>query len=261
MRLYERNKLQKRLLTEFLVFLLASCWLSFADSDQAYEEADINFMVYMLGSDIEEQSGAASNDILEMLRVSQSQSTHIYVMAGGSVRWAITEAQDGGTTIMELKDGMIEVMLSEKDGIAATSETLVRFLQACYAATPSGTNYLVLWGHGCEGMHGVGYDAPHDDDTLTLTEICEAIEKSKVPIDILGFDACGMATETVVGKLSGKCKHILASEQTIDLNGWPYRQIIEELTGDPDLDGRSICESVAQNTERSGKGFILKQLF
>ena len=218
-------------------------------------------MVYMLGSDMEEQSEAASNDILEMLRSKSDQSAHVYIMTGGSHNWALREALDNGTTAMTVNDGAIEVIHSEVGGTVATTDALEGFIRLCDTHTPSDVNYLILWGHGCEGTLGVGYDSLREDDTLTLSEICQAIENSAVSIDILGFDACGMATEPVVRVLSGCCKHLLASEQTIDLNGWPYRQIIDELTGDPDTDSRCICDRVAQNTTRTGEGFLLQQLF
>lgn len=223
--------------------------------------ADINFMVYMMGSDLEADSGAATSDVYEMLRSETAETTHVYVMTGGSQTWALAEAIDAGTTILEITDGQLRVIQSEVGGACGISKALEQFIRVCSAETPSDERILVLWGHGCEGDLGIGYDAIHDDDMLTLTEIRQGVLDSCIHIDILGFDACDMATEAVSMALGGCCDRLLASSRTMPLAGWPYRQILNNLTGEADNDCTLILNTVNIDAARHGEDSILERLF
>jgi len=70
----------------------------YAEAAEAAEAADSTIMVYMNGSDLEGDYGAATADLWEMMdalkemgQEGKSPSLHVVVEAGGSTRWELDE--------------------------------------------------------------------------------------------------------------------------------------------------------------------------
>lgn len=81
--------------------------------------------------------------------------------------------------------------------------------------------------------HGGGWEGAVEDDSynnwMTMEKLkkCLEIAKSQTgnKIDVLGFDACLMANTEAVYQLKDQAKFIVASEQNIGADGWPYAKI------------------------------------
>ena len=225
--------------------------------------ADANFMMYMLGGDLEEDSEAATRDILELLRAEIPEDVHVYVLAGGAEKWSLSQAQDGGVTIFGIRDRTMQVISTKSTGSCATAESLSAFLGLCNEHTPAEENVLILWGHGMpeEKDPGIGYDTLFEEDVLTLEEICEGIKTGGVFIDVLGLDACSMASDDIADSLSDACGHLLAVSGEIPLQGWPYQQLPSLLTGDAQTDCDAVLDVVNRQITRAGNGIRLEKLF
>ncbi len=89
------------------------------------------------------------------------------------------------------------------------------------------------WDHGYAWQHfSKDYTSK---DTILLPALRKAIVEAGVPIDILAFDSCNMADVDVAYQLAstGLVRDYVASEETIDENGYPYDNMFAPLAGDP----------------------------
>jgi hypothetical protein len=75
----------------------------------------------------------------------------------------------------------------------------------------------------------------HSHDTLELARVVDSIVKTVgQPIDLLGMDACLMATLEVGYQLRNSVCYIVASEELVPGHSWPYGNIFGKLRDRPD---------------------------
>lgn len=178
-------------------------------------------LVYMLACGLEADSGAATEDLMEIKRA--IPSIEVFVHLGGTDKLWYPGLEAGrrydlcysGTKEKILKDCGIESDAGEAD--------FLRFLKQ-YGRNGSD---LILWGHGCSGLEGIGYDGA---DTLTLPEIAGALEKSGIHFRLIGFDACNMSTLEAAWMLAPYCELFAASSEEEELSGWSYTNVLGILT-------------------------------
>jgi hypothetical protein len=109
------------------------------------------------------------------------------------------------------------------------SETLESFIAFSLAQFPSDNTALILWDHG-GGWKGMGPDESDGHDILTLPELRSAIsgglsEVGLNQFDLIGMDACLMATYEVAHAVDGLTRYLLASEELEPGHGWDYRAL------------------------------------
>jgi len=107
------------------------------------------------------------------------------------------------------------------------------FLEQIHARFPSDHLLVVGWDHGY-GWHYFSKDSTSRDRIL-LPELRKAIADAGVPIDILAFDACNMADAEVAYELAhtGLVDRLVASEDIVDVDGYPYDDMFAPLAYDP----------------------------
>ena len=93
---------------------------------------------------------------------------------------------------------------------------------------------MIFWNHGSGSVGGFGYDECYPDDrSLSLREICEGLESSRLPDNkkfaFIGFDACLMATLEIATSLSPYADYLIASQELEPGGGWDYRSVIPLL--------------------------------
>ncbi|MCD6488404.1 MAG: hypothetical protein J7K21_04185 [Desulfurococcales archaeon] len=92
-------------------------------------------------------------------------------------------------------------------------DTLKSFIEFVVGNYPAEHYMLIIWDHG-GGPGGAAWDYSSDDDYLTLKEIREAVEEAGVHLDIIGFDACLMATIDAAYEFRNVADYLVASEET-----------------------------------------------
>ena len=118
------------------------------------------------------------------------------------------------------------------------------FLKEVHQRFPSDHLIVIGWDHG----YGWRYFS-HDynaDDAITMPELRTALRGAGVPVDILAFDACNMGDAEVAWDVasvddpstpgSPLVDYLVASEETVDQDGYPYDTMFAPLAADP---GRS----------------------
>ena len=103
---------------------------------------------------------------------------------------------------------------------------LSKFISDNVAAYPADHYSLIISDHGAS-WPGVGGDLSSEQDSLSLAEIREGIASGLetaglYKLDLLGFDACLMATQEVASDLAPLADRMLASQELEPGHGWDY---------------------------------------
>lgn len=226
---------------------------------EAAEAADSTIMVYMNGSDLEGDYGAATADLWEMMdalkvmeQEGRSPSLHVVVEAGGSTRWELDEMDGVPYARFSLKGDGISSMESMEIRNMGDADTLTDFINYGVRSYPANHYGLILWNHGGGPVGGYGSDSHFDGDGLSLEEIREALGHSVMAdsaFDIVAFDACLMGSAETAGCLDGYADYVIASPELEPQHGYDYRWMT--ALGDslpPDMEwgeavGRSMVEA------------------
>ncbi len=184
-------------------------------------------MVYMIGSDLESKSGAASGDLTEIEESGVDLNrNNILVYTGGAKAWHNDVSDATENRILSLTtDGW-----KTEDHLEQTSmgeaETLANFLNYCVKNKPAEHYALILWNHGNGPLIGYGKDSLFNNDTLTLSEMKTALDASSFcnenKLAWVGFDACLMSGAEVAEILSDYADYMVASQEIEPVFGWQY---------------------------------------
>lgn len=226
---------------------------------EAAEAADSTIMVYMNGSDLEGDYGAATADLWEMMdalkvmeQEGKSPSLHVVVEAGGSTRWELDEMDGVPYARFPLTGDGISSMESMEIRNMGDADTLTDFINYGVRSYPANHYGLILWNHGGGPVGGYGSDSHFDGDGLSLEEIREALGHSVMAdsaFDFVAFDACLMGSVETAGCLDGYADYVIASPELEPQHGYDYRWMA--ALGDslpPDMEwgeavGRSMVEA------------------
>jgi len=220
----------------------------------------VTVMVYMCATDLESQHGMATADLNEMLHADSSDKVNVIIETGGASRWqnsviSSTSNQRYRATSSGLQ--LLERNLGKKSMV--NPATLTDFIRYCTAEYPADRYMLVLWDHGAGSLTGYGYDQHFPGDTMTITEIATALKSGGCTFDVIGFDACLMATLEAAIALEPYTDYMIASEEVEPGIGWYYTSWLTALsknTSIPTIDlGKVLIDdyvaSVKTNTPRS----------
>ena len=219
------------------LFFAAAAALLCLLAASALGEEKLTLMVYMSGSDLESQAGAASADLAEMTAaLARSEGIHVAVLTGGALRWqdeSIPAAENvlwqaTGQGLREIERGPGRNM-----GDAAVLEG---FLTESVRLFPAERYALILWDHGGGPLNGVCFDERAGQDSLTLDELADALAASPFAqrkLMFIGFDACLMASAEVAESVAPFAEYMIASQEPEPASGWSY-EFLSDLPGASD---------------------------
>ena len=226
---------------------------SLPEADSGGDLAEATVMVYLVGSDLETNNGAASADLLEMVNSGYDfEHKNLLVMTGGAKAWNKSTG---------ISSQQLEVYRLGRRGLSRVSsfpaasmgdgETLRAFLEYCCGSYPAESYGLILWDHGGGPMIGCSQDELFND-ALTLSELRQALSSSPFgpenKLSFVGFDACLMSTAEVAWFLSDYAEYMIASEEIIPGNGWDY-SFLSQL-GSGALDGWQVGNVIVDSYAR-----------
>jgi hypothetical protein len=87
----------------------------------------------------------------------------------------------------------------------------------------------------------------HSLDTLELERVvCKVHEMIGQPLDLLGMDACVMATLEVAYQVRQHVRYLVASEELVPGRSWPYDTILGKLHSAPAKDPHDLSALIVQ---------------
>lgn len=215
-------------------------------------------MVYMNGSDLEssydpylgELSGNATLDLDEMINGLNTENIHVVIETGGTLEWLMPEIDPSQNQRHKIEDG--QLVHIDDLGLKNMTDpnTLIDFVDWSMNTYPSEKYALLMWNHGGGSLYGFGVDEYFPDDSLTLDELSLALstisEKHSKQLEVIGFDACLMATLETAAVCAPYANFLIASEETEPSYGWDYDRIFKALGDGNAYDGNSFGELVVE---------------
>ena len=233
-----------------LIVLLLSLALALSALTGVSEQAaqDWVILVYLTGTDLESEGGAATSDLMEMIDGGAGENIRFVVQTGGTKEWAVPEViPNDRIARFDIYDGDMFALYEgplQNMGEAGTLRDFVTWGFENYRAQKYG---LILWDHGSGSINGVAFDELFDNDSLSLQEIGEALAGYDKAFEFIGFDACLMATLETAQTVMPFANYMVASEELEPGSGWDYTEIGKFLADNPQADGASLGRVIADS--------------
>lgn len=257
--------MKKRLITMAGIFALALllCTMPMAAGAVRADVKDWTVLVFLNGDNNLESY--AIDDLNEMERVGSDDNVNIVVQIDrtwgydssngdwtGTRRYYVT--QDFNT--FRINSDLIEDLGERNMG---TPSELVNFVNWGIDNYPADHYFVDCWDHGDGWYKDAGgpfkafsYDeSSYAEIGVANGELREAVSAIAShlgrKVDLWGFDACLMGMFEVGYELKDAVGGLVASEETISVNGWRYDLFLAELTANPMMSALDLGESVARN--------------
>lgn len=218
------------------------------------------FMVYLDGDNNLESAGIG--DFLEMSAVGSTSDVHIVVqMDRIHDDYEVSYGDWTSCKRFYVTSGMTPTAANAVADLGEVNmgdpNTLVSFVVWAIQHYQADHYILVLWDHGSgwkpstalsEPEKGVCLDYTSGGDALSTLELESALDtvaaSTGVRVDILGFDACLMSMVEVVCQINGCADIVVASEESIPNDGWPYDDILADLVFSPTMTPATLSSRI-----------------
>ena len=213
--------------------------------DKADAKSNVVF-VYMIGSNLESGFGSGSLNISQMMEATKGNPSLKFVLeAGGAKFWAYEPFMNGKVGRYEIADGKVKKVQNLGKKICMTdAKPLKEFLKWGAKNYKADRYMLVLWDHGGGAGAGFGHDdvneANEKHPSITQVDVAQAMDKSGLKYDLVGFDACLMQTMEWAYALEPYADYYLASEELEPGYGWYWTEGFKALGKEPGLDTREL---------------------
>ena len=232
-----------------LALMLLSSLIPWTGSDASAEAGEVTILVYVCGSDLESESGEASDDIREMASsgVGSSASVQVLLATGGTTRW--NGYNFSSRTVQYSRIDRNGPVLMKDAGRVSMGDpkTLSDFLQFGLSAAPAQRTILVLWDHGGGPVYGLCNDENYQDDGLSLDELKNALTDGLQgkQLDIIAFDCCLMNCVDLCYDLYGIADYSVVSQELVSGTGLNYDEWIKPIVQNPEISPEKIARLMA----------------
>lgn len=207
----------------------------------AYEIADTNLEPDMM-TDVGEMGSVGTQENLNIVALVDRAEGYTDEAVLGIDDWT-------GAKLLQIDDGSAEVLSDEGDINTGDPAVLSAFITQGITDYPADHYSLIISDHGAS-WPGVGGDESTDYDSLSLAEIHQGIADGLSgagldKLDLLGFDACLMATYEVASDLAPLANRMIASQELEPGHGWDYsalQYIVENGGATTDDLGKAIID-------------------
>ncbi len=204
-------------------------------------------LMYMCGTDLESDGGAATSNLSELENVNYSKNVNYIIQTGGTKTWQNDLVSPDYLQRFKADENGLTLLDQEKLASMGDPSTLSEFLTWGISNYPAEKYMVLFWNHGGGSVAGVEFDEVFDYDSLTLTELGEAFKDVGQQFEVIGFDTCLMSTLENANTLSPYGKYMVASEEYEPGGGWDYTNWTQYLMKNPNIDGeklgREICDT------------------
>ena len=183
-----------------------------------YEIADTNLEPFMM-EDVEEMGRVSSGAGFNLISLVDRAEGYTETSVLGIPDWV-------GAKVLEIERGGATVLQDLGDLNTGDPDVLAGFIKDGILNYPASNYALIISDHGAS-WPGVGGDESADHDSLTLAELDQAIGDGLAAagvdkLDLLGFDACLMATFEVASTMAPHADRLVASQELEPGHGWDY---------------------------------------
>ncbi len=211
---------------------------------------------YLCGTDLETNYGSATSDLEEMFKVTLPDNVKVIIETGGTYSWQNDFVPNDSLARYVYSGNELELIETAAMSSMGNKATFERFLKFCNTNYPADHVAVVMWDHGGGSMSGICFDEVYDYEGLSLLDLREAFDsvyslsEGNPPIEMIGFDACLMATIDTAYTFRDIAKYLVASEETEPGCGWEYSGWLDIFNKEKSLNGavigKAICDTYVQ---------------
>ena len=208
-----------------------------------YANADNDLEPFVL-QDLQEMAAQGSSpDVNVLVEVDRHPA---YTGAGVLNQPAFTQ-----TKRFKVESGALTQLADLGETDMGAQAPLASFVEWGIRYAPAQRIALIFWDHG-SGWKGFGLDATNGNSSLSLGEIRQGVTAGlaaagRAKLDIIGFDACLMATWEVAYELRNLAEVLVASEDVEPGNGWDYTPIVEAMRNIVSLTPATLGQTIADS--------------
>lgn len=268
MNFYRKTKhIPRLLLAAFIAVMLVTLFGCGDSTTSAASGFNTTVLVYMIGTDLESKEGQASSNIQEMMTIGSTPNMNVVIQTGGANKPATSTAAPGSVESINWTN--IQRYVVEQGSIAlvpggdlgpdnatnpsldmGNQQTLSDFVKWGVSNYPAQKYIVVLWDHGGGVNSGVGSDEI-TKHSITTPQISNALQQvvtsQKVQFEIVGFDACLMATAEVAASLINTAKYMVSSEDLEPGGGWDWNGFLNYVTNNSSATGLQIGTAIVDS--------------
>jgi alpha-beta hydrolase superfamily lysophospholipase len=122
---------------------------------------------------------------------------------------------------------------------------------------PADKYVLVFWDHGSGTLGGFGGNKPDPTNSsfaspMSIAQLKEGIDnavkgRSERRFELIGFDACLMATLEVADAFKDLARYLAASQEIEPGAGWNWTAVLNHIASNPGTNGASIGATIADS--------------
>ena len=221
-----------------------------ATFDDAYKSTDTWLVQwYVCGTDLESEAGAASADIQELLEVKLPENVKVLIQTGGANQWQNNVVSSNAVERFLYTSNGLERIATLNDADMGQVATLADFIRYGRENYHVDHRVFVFWDHGGGSAVGVCLDE-RTENFLSLNDLRNAFtavyepSADNPPFELIGFDACLMATYDTVNSLDGITRYVAASEEVEPGIGWNYTGWVGALAQNPAMGGGGLGQAI-----------------
>ena len=145
-----------------------------------------------------------------------------------------------GMDVVKISGATVTTVLTAPEMNMGDPATLTWCIDRAAALFPSTNLVLSMWDHGYAWNYVCADDT--SGDSLSMPELQIGIANAGEQIDILAFDCCNMGNIEVAYQVSltGLVSYMVASEETVPGNGFPYDLMLGKLVSNPAMSPRDF---------------------
>ncbi|MBO4852614.1 MAG: clostripain [Schwartzia sp.] len=227
-----------------------------ADFSSVYNASDTWVVYwYLCGTDLESENGAASIDLEELQKVKLPPNVKVVIQTGGANQWHTAGVPARGTGRFVYDADGLHSLGPVPDANMGSGNGLADFLRFGKDNFDADHKVFVFWDHGGGSVGGLCLDERYQT-MMSLDEMRGAFSSvyganpEDPPFELIGFDACLMATVDTLGSIHGFSRYMVASQEIEPGCGWNYTGWVGALAKDPSMGGaklgKAICDSYMQ---------------
>lgn len=216
-----------------------------------YSIADTDLEPYMM-TDVGEMGAVGTTDEVNVLALVDRSTDYSDEPVLGLPNW-------DGAKLLQIGQGTATIV--DDYGTIDTGDptVLADFIATGIRLNPAEHYALIISDHGA-ARPGVGADESADGNGLDLAELHTAIADGLAAagvdqLDLLGFDACLMATYEVASELAPLAQRMIASQELEPGHGWDYESLqvlVDQPGADVDTLGRALLDGFEAQAKAEG---------
>ena len=237
---------------------------------EAQNLAERTILYYLIGSDLEENIMSGTETISELSKIKNDENLNIIIMTGGSLNENIEYTRkeeeniekfkefyniDWETNqIWQIRDGFKPVVENFGKEDMTDGKTLLKFVNYVKSNFPAKKYDIIFNDHGGAALNSFGSDSRYSEEggSITLKELDEVFKAANIKFEIVGFDACLMASFELMYVLEPYCDYLVAAEETA-FGSWDY-SFLDAVAENPNIDpivyGKSIVDKFMEKAMR-----------